>query len=127
MLRHGAIVLADVIGKLNALEVACDKCVCKGRYAVARLIEQRGRDAKVIDWPDAPIMTPFPSPPTSLVPAEVPSVTHRRASAFASVPLNSTSPLTTTMLEGVSPPGDAPLMPVSSCVPTAVPLVTHKP
>jgi hypothetical protein len=28
---------------------ACDKCGRKGRYAVARLIEQRGSDGKVLD------------------------------------------------------------------------------
>ena len=30
--------------------VACDKCRRKGRYALARLIEQRTRYGKVIDW-----------------------------------------------------------------------------
>jgi hypothetical protein len=39
-----------LIGQLDALEVACDKCGRKGRYAMARLIEQRGRDGKVVDW-----------------------------------------------------------------------------
>jgi hypothetical protein len=34
----GAIIFDDLIGKLDALEVACDKCGRKGRYAVARLI-----------------------------------------------------------------------------------------
>ena len=47
--RDGAIIFDDVVGKLDVLHVACDKCGRKGRYAVARLIEQRGRDAKVID------------------------------------------------------------------------------
>jgi len=37
--------------KLDALEVACDKCERKGRYVVARLIEQRGRDGKVVEVP----------------------------------------------------------------------------
>jgi hypothetical protein len=46
MPRDGAIIFGDLLGKL---EVACEKCGRKGRYAVARLIEQRGRDAKVID------------------------------------------------------------------------------
>jgi hypothetical protein len=32
------------------LRVACDKCERKGRYAVARLIEQRTQYGKVIDW-----------------------------------------------------------------------------
>jgi hypothetical protein len=39
-----------LIGQLDALEVACDKCGRKGRYAVARLIEQHGSDAKVVDF-----------------------------------------------------------------------------
>ena len=46
----GAIISGDLIGKLDALEAACDKCGRKGHYAVARLIEQHRRDAKVIDW-----------------------------------------------------------------------------
>jgi hypothetical protein len=50
MPRDGAITFSDLIGKLDVLQVACDKCGRKGRYAVARLIEQRGPDAKVIDW-----------------------------------------------------------------------------
>jgi hypothetical protein len=29
-----------------------EKCGRSGRYAVRRLIEQRGRDAKLIDWKD---------------------------------------------------------------------------
>jgi hypothetical protein len=46
MLRDGAIILGNLLGRLDALEGACDKCGRKGRYAVARLIEQRGSDAK---------------------------------------------------------------------------------
>ena len=41
MPRDGEIIFGDLIGKLDALEVACDKCGRNGRYAVARLIEQR--------------------------------------------------------------------------------------
>src|SRR5450830_1465462 len=47
MPRDGAIIFGDLIGKLDMLHVTCDKCGRKGRYAVPRLIEQRGRDAKV--------------------------------------------------------------------------------
>jgi hypothetical protein len=47
MPRDGAIIFGDLITKLDMLNVACDKCGRKGRYAVPRLIEQRGRDAKV--------------------------------------------------------------------------------
>ena len=50
MPRDGALIFGDLIGKLDVLRVACNKRGRKGRYAVARLIEQRGRDAKVIDW-----------------------------------------------------------------------------
>jgi hypothetical protein len=50
MPRDGAIIFTDLVGKLDVLEVACDKCGRKGRYAVARLIEQHGGDAKVVDW-----------------------------------------------------------------------------
>jgi hypothetical protein len=44
------LIFGDLIGKLDVLHVACDKCWRKGRYAVARLIEQCGYDAKVVDW-----------------------------------------------------------------------------
>jgi hypothetical protein len=50
MPRDGAIIFSDVVGKRLVLKVACDKCGRKGRYAVARLIEQRGRDAKAVDF-----------------------------------------------------------------------------
>jgi hypothetical protein len=36
----------NLISKLDVLQVACDKCGRKGRYAVARLIEQRGANGK---------------------------------------------------------------------------------
>jgi hypothetical protein len=41
MLRDGAIIFGDLAGKLDALQVACDKCGRKGRYAVASLIHHR--------------------------------------------------------------------------------------
>jgi hypothetical protein len=37
MPRDGAIMFGDLIGKLDMLRVACEKCGRKGRYAVARL------------------------------------------------------------------------------------------
>ena len=52
MPRDGAIIFADLIGKLDALRVACDKCGRDGCYGLARLINRCGRDAKVIDWLD---------------------------------------------------------------------------
>jgi hypothetical protein len=42
----------DLVGKLDVLLVDCPKCGRAGRYAVRRLIEERGRDAKLIDWKD---------------------------------------------------------------------------
>jgi hypothetical protein len=48
--RDGAIILSDLIGKLEVLQVTCEKCRRDGRYILARLIRNRGRDAKVIDW-----------------------------------------------------------------------------
>jgi hypothetical protein len=50
MPRDGAIIFSDLIGKLDVLHVACDKCGRKGRHAVARLIERRGRDVQVVDF-----------------------------------------------------------------------------
>ena len=49
MPRDGAITLGDLVGKLDALEVACDKCWRKGRYGVERLVERRGHDGKIVD------------------------------------------------------------------------------
>jgi hypothetical protein len=48
----GAIVFGDLIGKLEVLRVTCEKCGRDGRYIVARLIRQRGRDGKIVDWLD---------------------------------------------------------------------------
>ena len=48
--RDGAIIFGDLIGKLDALNIGCDKCGRKGRYAVARLFEKHGRDGKVVDF-----------------------------------------------------------------------------
>ena len=49
MPRDGAIVFSDLIGKLDMLRVSCGKCGRDGCYGLSRLINQRGRDAKVID------------------------------------------------------------------------------
>ena len=49
MPRDGAITFGDLVGKLDALQVACDKCGRRGRYGVARLIEQHGRDGNMVD------------------------------------------------------------------------------
>jgi hypothetical protein len=50
MPRDGAIIFGDLVGKLDALTVECAKCERRGRYAVGRLIERRGRDGKIVDW-----------------------------------------------------------------------------
>ncbi len=50
MPRDGAIVFGDLIGKLDVLRVTCAKCERAGRYRLDRLIENRGRDAKIVDW-----------------------------------------------------------------------------
>jgi hypothetical protein len=50
MPRDGAIIFGDLVGKLDVLVVECEKCGRSGRYAVRRLIEQRGREAKIVDW-----------------------------------------------------------------------------
>lgn len=50
MPRDGAIVFSDLIGKLDVLNVACEKCGRAGRYRLDRLIQDRGRDAKLIKF-----------------------------------------------------------------------------
>jgi hypothetical protein len=41
MPREGAIIIADLIGKLDLLPVACDKCGRDGCYSLSRLIGRR--------------------------------------------------------------------------------------
>jgi len=50
--RDGAILFGDLIGKLDDLRVSCDKCGCFGRYPVQRLINDRGRGGKIVNWLD---------------------------------------------------------------------------
>ena len=52
MPRDGAIVFGDLIGKLDVLRVTCKKCGRDGCYGLSRLIDKRGRGAKLIDWLD---------------------------------------------------------------------------
>jgi hypothetical protein len=49
MPRDGAIIFADLIGKLDVLRVECAKCGRAGQYPIARMIEGHGRDAKIVD------------------------------------------------------------------------------
>jgi hypothetical protein len=40
----------SAIGELDALRVTCSQCERDGCYGLSRLINQRGRDANIIDW-----------------------------------------------------------------------------
>jgi hypothetical protein len=50
MPREGAIIFRDLVGKLEVLNVECDKCGRRGRYRLDQLIERYGIDAKLFDW-----------------------------------------------------------------------------
>jgi len=50
MPRDGAILFGDLTGKLDDLRVSCHKCGRFGRYPVQRLIKDRGREGKIVDW-----------------------------------------------------------------------------
>ena len=52
MPRDGAITFADLIGRMDVVYVHCGKCGRAGRYHLQQLIDERGRDARVIDWLD---------------------------------------------------------------------------
>jgi hypothetical protein len=45
MPREGAIIFRDLVGKLDVLNIECDKCGRRGRYRLDRLIERYGLDA----------------------------------------------------------------------------------
>jgi hypothetical protein len=53
MPRDDAIIFGDLIGKLDMLRVAYDKCGRDGCYGLAKLIDKRGHDGKIVDWLDA--------------------------------------------------------------------------
>jgi hypothetical protein len=40
----------DVEGKLDVLRVECTRCNRKGRYSLAKLIAERGRDSNMMQW-----------------------------------------------------------------------------
>jgi hypothetical protein len=42
MRRDSAIIFRDLVGKLDVLNVECDKCGRRGRYHLYRLIERYG-------------------------------------------------------------------------------------
>jgi hypothetical protein len=50
MPRDGAIILGDLIGKLDVLRIDCAKCGRSGRYRLADLITRYGRDAKLFTF-----------------------------------------------------------------------------
>src|SRR5215475_5752019 len=52
MPREGAIIFCDLVGKLDVLNVECDKCGRRGRHHLGRLIERSGIDAKLFNWLD---------------------------------------------------------------------------
>jgi len=52
MPRHGAIIFSDLIGKLDAVQVTCERCGRKGRYRLQSLIAERGPEARLVDWLD---------------------------------------------------------------------------
>ena len=52
MPREGAIIFRDLVGKLDVLNIECEKCGRRGRYQLHRLIERYGIDTKLFDWSD---------------------------------------------------------------------------
>ncbi|MGB6769314.1 MAG: hypothetical protein WBE50_14720 [Methyloceanibacter sp.] len=50
MPRDGATIFSDLIGKLDVLRAS--PATSAGCYGLGRLIEKRGRDAKLIEWLD---------------------------------------------------------------------------
>jgi hypothetical protein len=50
MPRDGAIIFSDLISKLDAVQVSCERCGRDGRYRLQSLIAERGGDASVVDW-----------------------------------------------------------------------------
>ena len=49
MPRDGAIIFRDLVGKLEVLNIECDKCGRRGRYRLDRLIERYGVDSKLFN------------------------------------------------------------------------------
>jgi hypothetical protein len=43
-------VFGDIAGKLAMLRVECTRCPRKGRYSVAKLIAQYGREGNMSEW-----------------------------------------------------------------------------
>jgi hypothetical protein len=45
-----AITFGDLVGKLDYLELACQKCDRAGRYSVRGLVRVHGREHGIPDW-----------------------------------------------------------------------------
>lgn len=50
MPRDGAIIFSNLIGKLDAIQVTCERCGRKGRHRLQSLMAERGGDTSVPDW-----------------------------------------------------------------------------
>jgi hypothetical protein len=44
------LIFGDIEGKLDVLRVECTRCERKGRYVVAKLIAQYGREGNMSEW-----------------------------------------------------------------------------
>ena len=49
MNNGGSITLAELVGKLDLLEIKCHRCERHGRVSLARLIEEHGADTGLPD------------------------------------------------------------------------------
>src|SRR5689334_18904581 len=49
MPRDGSITAGDLVGKIEYLTLACEKCGRAGRYRVDRLLDQLGHEGKLTD------------------------------------------------------------------------------
>jgi len=52
MSRPAGTTFSHLTGRLTVLRVECPKCGRFGRYAVRLLIDQQGRDVRILDWLD---------------------------------------------------------------------------
>jgi hypothetical protein len=50
MPRDGALTFSDLAGRLDVLRVHCERCDLHGRYSVAKLTTDYGRDGRLVDW-----------------------------------------------------------------------------
>jgi len=50
--RPSGSTFGNLTDKLTMFRVTCTKCGRFGRYPISRLIKQRGRDLRIIDWLD---------------------------------------------------------------------------